>query len=108
MKLLIFATAAVSLLSVASAQPHGKHTPIQRSIISSRSQGHRHLHPRADLTDYVTVTAPEVVVWVNDQGNTVSIETRTEPAPLPTSSVSYPLPGTGLDGTISSCLSQQY
>jgi exo-beta-1,3-glucanase (GH17 family) len=35
------------------------------------------MHPRADVTEYVTVTAPEVVVWVDEAGSTVSIETRT-------------------------------
>jgi exo-beta-1,3-glucanase (GH17 family) len=94
MKSLIFIAAAVSLLSVAFAQPHGKHIQREIRLLSSRSQGHRHVHPRADVTDYVTVTAPEVVVWVDHQGCTVSIETRNPsvstsmPAPLPTPSVS--------------------
>src|SRR5437868_6072839 len=52
------------------------------------SLGHRHVHARADVTDYVTdyvtVTVPEVVVWVDDRGSTVSIETRTADIPAPT------------------------
>jgi exo-beta-1,3-glucanase (GH17 family) len=68
-------------------------------LTSSHSLGHRHVHPRADVidyvTDYVTVTVPEVIVWVDDQGRTVSIETHTAagiaastPAPVPAPSIS--------------------
>jgi exo-beta-1,3-glucanase (GH17 family) len=52
------------------------------------------MNPRADVTDYVTVTAPEVVVWVDEAGNTVSMETGTAnvaistPAPNSKASVS--------------------
>jgi exo-beta-1,3-glucanase (GH17 family) len=67
---------------------------LKDKLTGSRFQGRRHVHPRADVTDYVTVTAPEVVVWVDDHGSTVSIETRTNrspnstPALVPTPSVS--------------------
>ena len=92
MKAHIFAAAAFSLLTVALAQFHGKPTQSDTKVLGSPFPGHRHVHPRADVTldvtEYVTVTAPEVIVWINDQGGTVSIETRTNsvaastPAPI--------------------------
>ena len=42
-----------------------------------RYLGHQHFHKRAVVTDYATVTSPEVVVWVFPDGQTASIETRT-------------------------------
>ena len=43
----------------------------------SISIGHKHLHAkRAVVTNYVVVEIPEVVVWVDGAGNTVSVETK--------------------------------
>lgn len=40
--------------------------------------GHQRFHRRDDVvTDYATVTSPEVIVWVYEDGKTASIETRT-------------------------------
>ena len=36
---------------------------------------HHHRHKRAEVTSYVVVEIPRVVVWVDGKGNTVSIET---------------------------------
>jgi exo-beta-1,3-glucanase (GH17 family) len=48
-------------------------------------QGHRRFHRRGDIiTDYATVTTPEVIVWVYENGETASIETRTPNVPMAT------------------------
>ncbi|KKY27345.1 putative cell wall glucanase [Phaeomoniella chlamydospora] len=62
MKAGIFAASAAALLQVAVAQPHG----------------HRHQHEKRDVVEYTTTLyAPEVIVYVDDNGNTIGTTTLT-------------------------------
>ena len=95
MKTSILALAAVSFLQLAIAEPHGK--PF-RSLENPRKYSHYHLghrHRKRGLfaqrevvTDVQIVTAPEVVVYVDLQGNTLSAWTESPgiAAATPTSS----------------------
>ncbi|KAL9111534.1 MAG: hypothetical protein Q9227_004022 [Pyrenula ochraceoflavens] len=87
MKVGVFTLTAVSLLQLAVAQPHSLSTlkvALQREAESHAGHGRRHelkhaIHEGRDAgveTDFVTVTASEVIIWVDEAGSFVSAETK--------------------------------
>lgn len=86
MKTTTVALSALSLAALAIAQPsgHRKHIESQFNTSSYTTLGrHQHLHERRDavtVVDVVTNTMPEVVVYVDAQGNVISSSTSGQAA----------------------------
>ncbi|ERF72957.1 hypothetical protein EPUS_05038 [Endocarpon pusillum Z07020] len=92
MKASIFALSAFSLIQLVASQPHGHQQFHRRGVV---------------VTDYATVTSPEVIVWVYEDGQTASIETRTprNPAATPAPQKIVPELSAGPTPTLQSAVS---
>ncbi|KAL9625608.1 MAG: hypothetical protein Q9160_000321 [Pyrenula sp. 1 TL-2023] len=91
MKAGLLALAAASLAHLAAAQPHrhGRRHQLKHDRLHAKVEEKR---DESVLTDYVTVTASEVVVWVDEHGSYLSAETKgveqsvaLPPSPTPSS-----------------------